>query len=149
MSVSPAPPKTEPHANQAAERPYDNGFGWLVFAGTMVLVLGAINVIEGIAAIDKSSFFIYGTQYVFGDLNTWGWVALCVGAVQLAVAAGLYLRNQVARWAGVLILGLNALAQLLMMPAYPFWSLSIFALDIVALYGLIVHGHRWQIARHA
>ena len=40
------------------------------------------------------------------------------------------------------MLGLNAIAQLLMMPAYPFWSLCIFAVNIVAIYGLAAHGNR-------
>jgi len=42
----------------------------------------------------------------------------------------------------VIVLSLNAIAQLLMMPAYPFWSLSIFTLDILAGYGLIAYGQR-------
>jgi hypothetical protein len=50
--------------------------------------------------------------------------------------------NQLARWTGVVIVSLNAIAQLLFMPAYPFWSLSIFALDILVIYGLAAHGGR-------
>ena len=52
----------------------------------------------------------------------------------------MFVKNQFARWGGVLILSLDAIAQLLMMPAYPFWSLSLFAVDIVAIYGLIAYG---------
>jgi hypothetical protein len=33
-------------------------------------------------------------------------------------------------------------AQLLSIPAYPFWSLAIFAIDIVAIYGLVAYGKR-------
>jgi hypothetical protein len=51
-------------------------------------------------------------------------------------------KNQFARWTGVVVVSLNALAQLLMIPAYPFWSLAIFAIDIIALYGLIAYGKR-------
>jgi hypothetical protein len=40
------------------------------------------------------------------------------------------------------VLSLNAIAQLLMMPAYPFWSLCIFAVDILAIYGLVAYGAR-------
>jgi hypothetical protein len=28
------------------------------------------------------------------------------------------------------------------MPAYPFWSLTIFTMDILAMYGLIAYGKR-------
>ena len=52
------------------------------------------------------------------------------------------MKNQLSRWTGVVILCANALAQLLMMPAYPFWSLTLIAIDILALYGLIAYGKR-------
>ena len=52
----------------------------------------------------------------------------------------MFVRNQFSRWAGVFILGVNSITQLLMMPAYPFWSLCIFAMDIMAIYGLIAYG---------
>jgi hypothetical protein len=69
-------------------------------------------------------------------------VVLCLGILQLVVALGVLMRNRLARWTGVVILAADALAQLLMMPAYPFWSLAIFAVDVLALYGLIAYGER-------
>lgn len=116
--------------------------GWVAFAGSLLLILGTMNCIEGIAAIGNAHFFVHNTNYVFGSLNTWGWVALCVGVLQLAVGAGVFAQNQFARWTGVAVLGVNALVQLLIMPAYPFWSLSLFAIDVLAVYALIVHGKR-------
>jgi hypothetical protein len=79
---------------------------------------------------------------VFADLKTWGWIILVLGILQLLVGLGVLVENQFARWTGVVILSLNALAQLLMIPAYPFWSLAIFAIDILAIYGLIAYGQR-------
>jgi hypothetical protein len=58
------------------------------------------------------------------------------------VGIGVFAKNQFARWTGVLVLSVNALAQLLMMPSYPFWALSMFAVDILALYGLVAYGSR-------
>lgn len=60
----------------------------------------------------------------------------------MLVGLGVFVKNQFAPWAGVAILGVNAVAQLLTMPAYPFWSLSLFAIDIAAIYGLVVYGNR-------
>ena len=54
----------------------------------------------------------------------------------------MFVKNQLSRWVGVVALAANAIAQLLMMPAYPFWSLSIFALDILAIYGLLAYGKK-------
>ena len=54
--------------------------------------------------------------------------------------------NQVARWFAVAVLGLNAIDQMFFLPAYPFWSLVIIAVDVVALYGLCVYGSRANLA---
>lgn len=120
----------------------ETGRGWVTFGGVLLLILGTLNVIDGIAAIGKAHFYVANAHYVFGDLKTWGWVALCLGALQLLVGLGVFAKNQFARWTGVALLSLNAIAQLLMMPAYPFWSLTIFAVDILAVYGLIAYGDR-------
>jgi hypothetical protein len=120
----------------------ERGYGWVVFSGVLLLLVGTLNFIEGIAAVGNAHFFVANTHYIAGSLNTWGWVAMVIGVVQVCVGLGVFVRNQLSRWAGVAILSLNAIAQLMMMPAYPFWSLSIFALDILAIYGLVAHGKR-------
>jgi len=120
----------------------DRGSGWTAFSGVLLLIVGALNVIEGIAAIGNSRFFVHDTSYVFGSLKTWGWIIVCIGAIQFAAGLGVFTRNQLARWTGVIVLSFGAIAELLMMPAYPFWSLALFAVNIVAVYGLIVAGGR-------
>jgi hypothetical protein len=118
------------------------GYGWVAFAGVLLLLLGTLNFIEGVAAINRAHFFVGNARYIVGDLNTWGWVVLCIGVIEWITGLGVFLKNQFARWTGVVVLSANAIAQLLMIPAYPFWSLSIFALDILAIYGLIAYGSR-------
>ena len=136
VKASPQPPQSQYESYYEQER----GTGWVTFAGVMLLVLGTINFIEGIAAISNAHFFTANANYVIASLNTWGWVALCIGVIQWAIGLGVFARNQFSRWAGVFILALNSIAQLLMMPAYPFWSLCVFAIDILAIYGLIAYG---------
>ena len=137
MSVQAGPSPTS-YSDYEDER----GQGWVVFAAALLLTIGTINVIEGISAISRANFYVANAHYVFGDLRSWGWTVLILGALQLLVGLGVLVKNQFARWTGVVVLSLNALAQLLMIPAYPFWSLAIFAVDVVALYGLIAYGKR-------
>jgi hypothetical protein len=118
------------------------GVRWMIFSGTLLLVLGCTNIIEGIAGVNGSQFFAVHARYLFGDLNSWGWVIWLVGIAQGLTAVGVLVKNQVARWLGVAFAMCNALAQLLMIQAYPFWSLALFALDILVIYGLVVHGGR-------
>jgi hypothetical protein len=120
----------------------DRGYGWVIFAGTMLVVLGCTNFIEGIAAISNSDFFVTRAHYVFGDLDSYGWVLLVNGFVQAAAGLGVFLKDPTARWLGVLLAGFNALVQLLFIPAYSYWSLALFAVDVLVIYGLVVHGGR-------
>ena len=48
------------------------------------MLVGVLNVIWGIAAIGDSSFFVNDQKYILSNLNTWGWVTLILGAVQIA-----------------------------------------------------------------
>ena len=38
------------------------------------IVFAYLPIVYGIAAISNSAFFVHNTHYVFGSLNTWGWV---------------------------------------------------------------------------
>ena len=145
MSATSTPSKPAP-TSATAYQGYDlleeRGHGWVLFAGVLVLLVSTLNVIEGIAAIGNAHFFVANTHYIIGSLNTWGWIVLCIGVLQCVVGLDVFARNQFARWTGVAVLCANAIAQLLMIPAYPFWSLSLFALDILAIYGLVAYGKK-------
>jgi hypothetical protein len=118
------------------------GEGWLMFAGVMLMIVGIVNVIGGIAAIDDANFYVGGADFVISDLNTWGWVVLITGSVQVLAAAGIWARNQAARWLGVFFASLNMLGQFLLFPAQPLWSLMIIAVDTLIIYGLVAYGGR-------
>jgi hypothetical protein len=126
---------------RSATGTYDEpGGGWILFAGIMLMLVGVLNVIWGIAAIGDSSFFINDTKYILSGLNTWGWVTVVLGAVQILAAFSIWNGNQFGRWFGIGVAGLSAIAALMSIPAYPFWSLAIFAVDILVIYGLAAYG---------
>jgi hypothetical protein len=118
------------------------GYGLVVFAAVMLLIIGCFNLIFGIAAVANAHVFVTGAHYVFGSLNSWGWVTLIIGAVQVLASAGVLAGYQLARWFGVAVLGLNAIAMMFFLPAYPFWALIILAADLVAVWGLCAYGSR-------
>jgi len=129
--------RTTPSAQGAYDEP---GGGWLLFAGIMLMLVGVLNVIWGIAAIGNSSFFINDSRYILSNLNTWGWVTLILGVVQLLAAFSIWAGNQFGRWVGIGVAGLSLIGALLSIPAYPFWSLAIFAVDVLVIYGLAAYG---------
>ena len=118
------------------------GGGWVLFAGVMLALIATLNVIEGIAAISNSTFFVQDAEFVISGLNTWGWVILAIGVTQGLTALGIWARLSLARWLGVALVTLNAAAHMLMLPAYPLWSMTMFALDLLVIYGLVAHGSR-------
>jgi hypothetical protein len=121
------------------------GYGLVLFAGVLLLVAGFWNMIYGIAGIANSHVFVANAHYVFGDLRAWGWITLIFAILLLIAGGGVMAGNQLARWFAVAVLGLNAIEQMFFIPAYPFWSLTIIAMDILALYGLCAYGSRENV----
>jgi hypothetical protein len=120
----------------------ERGAGWVLFAGVMVAIAGVMNVVGGIAAIDSANFFTSSTHFMISDLNTWGWIILVIGILQLFAAFSVWSGGEYGRWVGVGSASLNAVAQLIFIAAFPLWSLAIFAIDILVIYGLVVYGGR-------
>src|SRR5436305_6387993 len=129
MAVQSAPQARLSHDGYAYAEEDDRGYGWVMFAGTLLLIVGTLNFIEGIAAISNSHFFAANDSYIAASLSTCGWIVLFIGVAELLIGLGVFVKNQYARWTGAVVLGVNAIIQLMMIPAYPFWSLSIFTLD--------------------
>ena len=121
------------------------GLGLVMFAAIVLLVLGFFNMIYGIAAIANSHVFTANAHYVIGDLRAWGWITLIISVLQLVAAAGILAGNQLARWFAVAVVGLNAIDMMFFIPAYPFWALTIIAMDVVALYGLCAYASRQNL----
>ena len=56
-------------------------------------MVGTLNVIDGIAAISNSTFFTENARYVISDLNTFGWIVLILGSVQVLAAFGIWAKT--------------------------------------------------------
>jgi hypothetical protein len=121
------------------------GHGLILFASVMLVIVGCVNLICGIATIANSHVFVAGAHYVFGSLCTWGGITLIVGVLQSLATAGVMMGNQLARWYGVAVLGLSAIDQTFFIPARPFWSLTMIAADVGAWYGRCASGSRQPV----
>jgi hypothetical protein len=132
----------KPDSGAGGRHAEGRGFGLVVFASALLLMVGFFNMIYGIAAIANSHVFTAHAHYVFANLRTWGWITLIIAILQLAAAAGVLTGNQLARWFGVAVVALSAIDMMFFIPAYPFWALTIIAVDVVALYGLCAYGSR-------
>jgi hypothetical protein len=133
---------TARHGGAGSDYDAGRGSGLVAFAAVLLSVLGLFNMLDGFAAIFRSHVFVANAHYVIGDLRTWGWLVLILGILQMAAAAGVLTGNPVARWFGVTVVGLNAIGQMFFLASYPFWSILIIVVDVVALYALCAYDSR-------
>src|SRR5262249_53514252 len=97
---------------------------WVAFAGILMIVLGCLDALWGVAAIANDEIVVVGGGHgvMILDITTWGWVQLILGALIGLTGLGLLLGNQVARVLALFLLGLNAVMQIVWFSAAPLWA---------------------------
>jgi hypothetical protein len=117
------------------------GTGRVVFAAIILGMLGVINIIYGIGALDDANYFVGDTRFVLDNLNTLGWVLIILGIVQLTGGFSLAAGNAYGQVVGIVGGSLGAIGALLSIGGNnPWWSLCVFFLCIWVVYGIIVFG---------
>ena len=117
------------------------GAGRVVFAAFLLMIVGTINIIYGIGALDDANIFVNDTRFVLDDLNTLGWVLIILGAIQLIAGFSLLAGNTFGRVVGIIGGSLGAIGALLSIgQGNPWWSLAVFALCVYIVHGLIIFG---------
>jgi hypothetical protein len=117
------------------------GTGRVVFAATLLLIVGVLNIIYGIGALGDASIFVGDTRFILDNLNTLGWVLVVVGIIQLTGGFSLMSGHTYGRMIGIIAGTLGAISALFSIGgAYPWWSLAVFALCIYVIHGIIVYG---------
>ena len=111
--------------------------GWLAFAGTLAMVIGAFNVIDGLVGLYRDDYYLVGqNQILVFDYTTWGWIWLMLGIVQIAVGAAILSGKMWARATGVFFAVAAAIGHLAFLLAFPLWSVLTIALCVLLIYAL-------------
>jgi hypothetical protein len=124
-----------------ARRREPAGGGWLLFAGTMVLIAATVDAVFGIAALADSDSFS-GDELLFGDLSTWGVFFLIAAAIQAIVALLIFARNPVGALLGILAAMLSGTLALFSILAHPLLSILVMAVDVLVIFGLWAYGFK-------
>ena len=112
------------------------GAGRALFAAVLLMIGGVLNIVYGIAAIGNSHFFVANQKYVFANLKSWGWVTLILGVLELLASFSLLSGGSYGKWFGIAVGSLAAISALFSIPAYPLWSIAVFALSLWIVWGL-------------
>ena len=113
--------------------------GWRSFAGIVFYLVGAFNVIGGLAAIFKDEFFLAtDDQLLVVNYTAWGWFLFILGVIQLIVGAGILKDRGWARLAGVALAMMSAVLHIAFLVAFPIFGLLTISLSIAVVYGLVV-----------
>ena len=116
------------------------GSSYSNFAGIFLFVVGLFNILDGVIMLWRKEYFA-DASLVFGDLQTWGWIVLIVGVVQVLAGWLVLSRSSFGRWVGIAIVVISMMVSFLAIGAYPFWTLIILVIDAMVLWGLT---GRWQ-----
>lgn len=117
--------------------------GWVVFAGILMIIAGAVDALLGLTAIlaPTSTFFLVTDGAIMMlDVVGWGWWHLIIGLVIVVVGIFVLRGAAWARVIAIILVALNAISQIALLGVQPWWSLIVIALDVLVIYALTVHG---------
>jgi len=136
-------PQAPPKRRGEAPPPEPTGWaGWVVFASMMMIMVGSFQAIIGLVALFDSGYYVVteNSLVVNLDYTGWGWTHLILGAVAVAAGFGLIAGQMWARVVGIAMALVSAVVNLAFMAAYPLWSITVIALDILVIYAIAMHG---------
>lgn len=128
MATRTQPPRSAPRARS----------GWITFAGTYLVIAGALNLIWGVTALANASYF-REDGLLYENVTFWGWIAVIVAAVQILGGALVFTQ----RVGGMLMAIVLAMAGILLnftsIGAYPVWSSIAIVCSMLVLWAVTVH----------
>jgi hypothetical protein len=115
--------------------------GFIMFAGIMMIMAGFFQLFAGLVALFENEFYVATRNYLFQfDATTWGWIQLLIGLVVALAGFGVLAGRTWARVVGITLALVSAVANFAFIPYYPFWALTVIAIDIFVIWALAAHG---------
>ena len=123
------------------EEPSGLATGFIVFAGVIMIVAGGFQAFAGLVALFEDEFYVATPDYLLQfDATSWGWIHLLMGLLVFLAGFAVLYGQFWGRLVGIILAVLSALANFAFIPYYPFWSITIIALDIFVIWALTAHG---------
>ncbi len=127
---------TQAEDNRTAARELPSG--WYAFAGALLIIVGSLNLLQGLIALLKDDYFaVTKGGLLFADYSAWGTFFLIAGIIEVLVGLGILAYKTWARAVGVLLLMLNTIVQFAFIAAFPIWTLAAIIINIAAICALM------------
>lgn len=119
--------------------------GFVLFAGTIMILTGALEVILGLTAVFFDEYFdATRNPLVTNNYDVWGWAHTFLGSVAIVAGVGLFGGHLWARILGILFALSCAVVSFGFLSVAPFMSGTIIALCIVCVFAITIHGEELQ-----
>lgn len=121
--------------------------GWVVFAGVMMVIGGALWALQGFIAVIKGDLVIFSDEgALFLNVTGWGWVHMILGLLLLLSGVLVMRGNMFGRTMAVFLVILSIIINFIWLPVYPVWAIIVIVIDVFILYAVIVHGREMKNA---
>jgi hypothetical protein len=117
--------------------------GWMVFTAVFLVVVGVMNLIWGIAALSNEDYFIQD-DLLWSKLNTWAWIAIVAGALQLLGGWLVFGRHVLGQAIALVVAGIGVIVHFLALGAHPIWSVTALVVNGLILWAVTVHGDEFH-----
>jgi hypothetical protein len=115
--------------------------GFILFAGIMMIMSGFFQALAGLVALFENEFYVATRNYLFQfDATSWGWIHLLVGLIVAFAGFAVMAGRTWGRVVGITLAVVSAVVNFAFIPYYPFWALTVIALDIFVIWALAAHG---------
>jgi len=116
--------------------------GWVLFAGTMLLLVGSFQALAGFVALFKDDYFVVTKSHLLVTTNytAWGWTQIFLGLLALAAGYGVMVGKLWARIYAIVYSGIAAFVNMAFLSAYPIWMTIMITIDVLVSWALCVHG---------
>lgn len=119
--------------------------GFTLVAAVLMMISGAWDILQGIAAIIHGSFVVVVRNYAYSlSAGDWGWFHLIMGAVMLAAGIALLTDKFWARMVGVAVVTISMIVNFLYIPYQPVWSVVLIGLNLTILWALLAPRRGWD-----
>ncbi|WP_338897115.1 hypothetical protein WBG99_16990 [Streptomyces sp. TG1A-60] len=134
-------PRPDPASRETPTSGKEPGSSWalggMVFAGVLMMVIGVMGILNGIAGIATDDVYTNIGDYVFEfSLTAWGWIHLVIGLAVLTVGWGVLQGRDWARAMGIALASLFAIAYFMFLPYAPVWSTICIAIAVFVMWSL-------------